>query len=364
MLRRPPRSTLFPYTTLFRSPFGNADVDGGIDGMSGFDDDGRAFLFGEARFLAKREAFLRPARFGGDEEIDVGVVALAEVDRVVEFREFLGAGARAAPEGIEARIEEFPVTGFERQVVHLETVLRMLRAEARIEKRALVIIHVARVGRPLMEMARELEHVVAATAFLGPKAQILGHVAGVGQPALTVAGAAGGVRALFDDLVPEVAGDLMIEGIAGELVAASSADDLRNVRIDVKAFELVAMAGERLEEPHLLEAAGSEEIPPVSRDGGEIEQGFVHAAEFGLQGALHFAVAEASGPVSGPARDSLRGGKSLLVVAIGVHVEMAGHDFVNGVKRGPDAEAVAETVEESFGEGAQVAVGRLRLALG
>src|SRR2546430_12211423 len=24
MIRRPPRSTLFPYTTLFRSPFGNA----------------------------------------------------------------------------------------------------------------------------------------------------------------------------------------------------------------------------------------------------------------------------------------------------------------------------------------------------
>ena len=33
MLRRPPRSTLFPYTTLFRSTFfhGDIQVDGGID---------------------------------------------------------------------------------------------------------------------------------------------------------------------------------------------------------------------------------------------------------------------------------------------------------------------------------------------
>src|SRR2546427_6818156 len=27
MIRRPPRSTLFPYTTLFRSPFAGADLD-------------------------------------------------------------------------------------------------------------------------------------------------------------------------------------------------------------------------------------------------------------------------------------------------------------------------------------------------
>src|SRR5256885_3718643 len=31
MIRRPPRSTLFPYTTLFRSPSGLAPQGGGID---------------------------------------------------------------------------------------------------------------------------------------------------------------------------------------------------------------------------------------------------------------------------------------------------------------------------------------------
>src|SRR2546421_7191528 len=33
MIRRPPRSTLFPYTTLFRSPDGKQVCTGGFDGM-------------------------------------------------------------------------------------------------------------------------------------------------------------------------------------------------------------------------------------------------------------------------------------------------------------------------------------------
>src|SRR5262245_65371671 len=32
MIRRPPRSTLFPYTTLFRSPDGASLATGGVDG--------------------------------------------------------------------------------------------------------------------------------------------------------------------------------------------------------------------------------------------------------------------------------------------------------------------------------------------
>src|SRR3712207_8061355 len=35
MIRRPPRSTLFPYTTLFRSLVGGAHHDGGVVGQSG-----------------------------------------------------------------------------------------------------------------------------------------------------------------------------------------------------------------------------------------------------------------------------------------------------------------------------------------
>src|SRR2546429_4437542 len=33
MIRRPPRSTLFPYTTLFRSVLGHGQADAGLDGI-------------------------------------------------------------------------------------------------------------------------------------------------------------------------------------------------------------------------------------------------------------------------------------------------------------------------------------------
>src|SRR3712207_6885538 len=34
MIRRPPRSTLFPYTTLFRSAFMSQAISAGVDGMT------------------------------------------------------------------------------------------------------------------------------------------------------------------------------------------------------------------------------------------------------------------------------------------------------------------------------------------
>src|SRR5256884_8928295 len=37
MIRRPPRSTLFPYTTLFRSPAGRSESGGGRQNMMGRD---------------------------------------------------------------------------------------------------------------------------------------------------------------------------------------------------------------------------------------------------------------------------------------------------------------------------------------
>src|ERR1039457_181383 len=46
MIRRPPRSTLFPYTTLFRSPAGNIGVRGGIV----------AFAEGRARWKLDRKS--------------------------------------------------------------------------------------------------------------------------------------------------------------------------------------------------------------------------------------------------------------------------------------------------------------------
>src|SRR2546427_626226 len=49
MIRRPPRSTLFPYTTLFRSPFGERPLPGGTVQLYQADSAGRLQLVGEAR---------------------------------------------------------------------------------------------------------------------------------------------------------------------------------------------------------------------------------------------------------------------------------------------------------------------------
>src|SRR5947209_20450697 len=91
MLRRPPRSTLFPYTTLFRSLFGGSDLwlsmidadhpesreQARVDYVSSryFDTVGMRILHGRDFAVADREGVLRVAivnetfarqRFGGD----------------------------------------------------------------------------------------------------------------------------------------------------------------------------------------------------------------------------------------------------------------------------------------------------------
>src|SRR3712207_8554920 len=61
MIRRPPRSTLFPYTTLFRSP------SGGVHGRDGTARGGGGPLARGAVLLARRRRrAARPAGPGGD----------------------------------------------------------------------------------------------------------------------------------------------------------------------------------------------------------------------------------------------------------------------------------------------------------
>src|SRR5258708_10289306 len=45
MIRRPPRSTLFPYTTLFRSLIGIATLLSGVSKRAGLDSAGRGFAY-------------------------------------------------------------------------------------------------------------------------------------------------------------------------------------------------------------------------------------------------------------------------------------------------------------------------------
>src|SRR3712207_8805465 len=63
MIRRPPRSTLFPYTTLFRSEGVDAHDQVGLQGGDGLDVDLRT---PHGRDVLRREQLLRPGTGRGD----------------------------------------------------------------------------------------------------------------------------------------------------------------------------------------------------------------------------------------------------------------------------------------------------------
>src|SRR2546430_2779564 len=54
MIRRPPRSTLFPYTTLFRSKHCKLSIEGGINRMPMERNAGVAALYKKAQAIAKQ----------------------------------------------------------------------------------------------------------------------------------------------------------------------------------------------------------------------------------------------------------------------------------------------------------------------
>src|SRR5579875_116209 len=155
----------------------------------------------------------------------------------------------------------------------------------------------------------------------------------------------------------------MIIRIAGELIAAGGADHLGDVRINVQAFEFVAMAGKRIEEVMDFEPRADEKIFAISGEGSEIVKRLIHPAPFSEQDALHFRIAERETPVANPLRHALCNVQSLLIVAVRVHIEIAGHDFVQCVKWGPDAQALAKAVEKALWKRTEVAVGEFFLAL-
>src|SRR2546426_10886058 len=78
MIRRPPRSTLFPYTTLFRSVDGDRRPVGGVE---------RAAVLELAL----------PVEFRGVEGVDAAVAEVADEQVAAEEAEV--AGARASPHG-------------------------------------------------------------------------------------------------------------------------------------------------------------------------------------------------------------------------------------------------------------------------
>src|SRR6185437_6385936 len=288
---------------------------------------------------------------------------IVKIDGIPKLRKFLCSRARAAPKRIEPRIEKFPVTRLQRKVIHLEAVLRMLRAHARIEKRPLVIIHVPGICRPLIQMSRKLQHVVAAATLFGGNAEIISELARIGEPPLSIARAARGETALLRNFIPKVFCDFMVKRLARKFIAASRADYFRDVRVDVEPFELIAMTSQWIEKIRLFKAAPEKEILASPGNRGQIEERFIHPAIFRLQDALHMSVTDSRCPVGNPLRHPLCDLQRLLVVAVRVHIQIARHDFVQSVEWRPHAAAFTQAIEKALREGAEITIRGLRLAL-
>ena len=203
-------------------------------------------------------------------------------------------------------------------------------------------------------MPRQLHHVVGAAALRRVGTEFGRELAGVGVPRLAVAGAAGAVRALADHFVPEIFGDIAVSPVAGEFVIPRCSDDLRDVRVDVQTFQFISVRRQRIEELLLVETLRNFQVIIFARDRVQIRKRFAHAAKFRAQHALHVFVAERAGVAGGPVSHLLHHVERLLVAAVNVHIEQAGHDLVNGIEGSPHSLALAQPVEELNRERAEI----------
>src|ERR1700758_2900979 len=102
-------------------------------------------------------------------------------------------------------------------------------------------------------MTSKFHHVVGATTLRRIGAEFGGQFPGIGVPRFAIARAARAVRALTDNFVPEVFGNVAIPLFARQFVITRSGDDLWDVRVDVQTLQFIAMGGKRIEENFLIE---------------------------------------------------------------------------------------------------------------
>ena len=114
------------------------------------------------------------------------------------------------------------------------------------------------------------------------------------------------------------------------------------------------MPGQGIEELLVIESLRHLEIMLLAGDCIEVRKNFPHAAVFGAEHALHVLIAKRAGVVRRPARHFLGDVERLLVAAMHVHLEIAGHDFVDGVKRRPHFLALAKSIEKLNRKGAEI----------
>src|SRR5581483_8137943 len=106
------------------------------------------------------------------------------------------------------------------------------------------------------------------------------------------------------------------------------------------------MLRERIEEPFLIEALRNVKVIRLASHCVQIAERLTHASVLSAKNALHVIVAKRASVAGGPSRHFLDNFERLLVAGVQIHVEQAGHNFVNRIEGRPDSFAIAKAVEK------------------
>ena len=168
-----------------------------------------------------------------------------------------------------------------------------------IEQRPLVVVGVVRVGPEGEEPARQLEHVVDVARLGGtpvdPIAQLVRRA-----EVLVLAVPAAREAVVLHHAIPEEPRGEQIGGRVRVQKAGGRAEDLGDLRVGVRAGEVVLMAFERLEERAVLELVGERKPTRVARVGIQVAQHLIHAAELGVHHVLQLRVVQPGEDALGP----------------------------------------------------------------
>ena len=147
--------------------------------------------------------------------------------------------------------------------------------------------------------------------------------------------------------MPEIIRNVVVPLLAGQLITASRADHLRNVRVRMQTFQLILALCQRIKELLVIKAPRKREVLFFSGDGVQVEQSLLHTAELDHLHLGPLLVADRFQITVDPPCHFFGGGQRLLVSAERVHVQVPGKNLVIGVKRRPNTlpflQALVET---------------------
>src|ERR1700677_1783953 len=128
----------------------------------------------------------------------------------------------------------FPLAGLHSQVIKRRAIRWIGGGWGMVQKSALVIVCVLRLGSPGEELAGELEHVVGVAGFLREIGKLGGEHVGRRAEMFAGAVAAGDVAAMQRDLLPEKLRRIAVMWVTGEFEFARGADELGDLGIGVE----------------------------------------------------------------------------------------------------------------------------------